>query len=143
TFSRDITAIKEIERKLRESEAIMRKIFDENSDPMTVIDAESNTFVNANHAYLRFNGVTSKQEVIGRRPNRFIPRDTVRRIDELLLRDGQIVNEEFDFPDKQGNLVPMLLSISTMELGGRRHYVTTVRDITTIKAIQRQLRQSE
>src|SRR5262249_54025885 len=52
TFARDITAIKEIERKLRESEAMMRKIFDDNSDPMTVIDAQSNTFVNANHAYL-------------------------------------------------------------------------------------------
>jgi two-component system sensor histidine kinase/response regulator len=143
TFSRDITAIKEIERKLRESEAIMRKIFDDNSDPMTVIDADSNTFVNANHAYLRFNGVTSKQDVIGERPSRFIPRETVRRMSELLLRDGQIVNEEFDFPDKQGKLVPMLLSISTMELGGRLHYVTTVRDITTIKEIQRQLRQSE
>jgi PAS domain S-box-containing protein len=143
TFARDITAIKQIERKLRESEAMMRKIFEDNSDPMTVIEAESNTFVNANHAYLRFNGLTTKQDVIGAQPSRFIPRDTVRRINELLLRDGQISNQEFEFPDKQGKLVPMLLSISTMELGGRLHYVTTVRDITTIKEIQRQLRQSE
>jgi two-component system, sensor histidine kinase and response regulator len=143
TFARDISAIKQIERKLRESEAMMRKIFDENSDPMTVIDAKSNTFVNANHAYLRFNGLTTKQDVIGARPSRFIPRDTVRRINELLLRDGQIVNQEFEFPDQQAKLVPMLLSISRMELAGRLHYVTTVRDITAIKEIQRQLRQSE
>ncbi|MBV8055407.1 MAG: PAS domain S-box protein, partial [Deltaproteobacteria bacterium] len=143
TFARNITAIKRIERKLRESEAMMRKIFDDNSDPMTVIDAESNTFVNANHAYLRFNGLASKQEVAGAPPSRFVPRETVRRINQLLLRDGQILNQEFEFPDKHGKLVPMLLSISTMELGGRLHYVTTVRDITAIREIQRQLRQSE
>jgi PAS domain S-box-containing protein len=68
TFAHDITAIKEIERKLRESEAMMRKIFDDNSDPMTVIDAASNTFVNANHAYLRLNGLTSKQDLVGSHP---------------------------------------------------------------------------
>jgi PAS domain S-box-containing protein len=132
TFAHDITAIKEIERKLRESEAMMRKIFDDNSDPMTVIDATSNTFVNANHAYLRFNGLTSTQDLIGERPSRFVPRDTVRRINELLVRDGQILNQEFEFPDKDGKLVPMLMSISTMELGGALHYVTTARDITAL-----------
>ncbi|MBV8361096.1 MAG: PAS domain S-box protein [Deltaproteobacteria bacterium] len=143
TSARDVTAIKRIERKLRESEAMMRKIFDDNSDPMTVIDAESNTFVNANHAYLRFNGLASKQELVGAPPSRFVPRETVRRINRMLVQNGQIVNQEFEFPDKNGKLVPMLLSISTMELGGRLHYVTTVRDITTIREIQRQLHQSE
>ena len=138
-----IAEVDAAERRASQSEAMMRKIFDDNSDPMTVIDAESNTFVNANHAYLRFNGLSSKQDVIGARPSRFVPRETVRRINELLLRDRQICNQEFEFPDKEGMLVPMLLSISTMELGGRLHYVTTVRDITRIKEIQRQLRQSE
>ncbi len=121
----------------------MRKIFDENADPMTVIDASSNIFVNANQAYLRFNGVTSKQEVIGVRPSRFIPRETVIRINEMLARDGQILNEPFDFPDKDGRLVPMLLSICTMELGGKLHYVTTVRDITALREMERKLRESE
>lgn len=143
TIGRDITAIKEIERKLRESEAMMRKIFDDSSDPMTIIDARSNTFVNANHAYLRFNGLTSKQELIGARPNRFIPRETVRRIDDILTRDSQILNQEFEFPDKGGRLVPMLLSISAIELGGTLHYVTAVRDITAIREMERKLRQSE
>jgi PAS domain S-box-containing protein len=132
TFARDITAIKEIEERLRESEAMMRKIFDDNSDPMSVIDATSNTFVNANHAYLRFNGLTSKGELIGEHPSRFVPRATVRRINELLVPDGQILNHEFEFPDKDGKQVPMLLSVSTMELGGGLHYVTTARDITPL-----------
>jgi PAS domain S-box-containing protein len=132
TFAHDITAIKEIERKLRGSEAMMRKIFDDNSDPMTVINAASNTFVNANHAYLRFNGLTGQQNLVGSRPSRFIPRETVRRINELLVRDGQILNQEFEFPDKDGRLVPMLLSISTMELVGGLHYVTTARDIPAL-----------
>jgi PAS domain S-box-containing protein len=61
TFARDVTAIKEIERKLRESEAMMRKIFDDSSDPMTVIDAETNTLINANNAFLRFSALTSKE----------------------------------------------------------------------------------
>jgi PAS domain S-box-containing protein len=143
TFARDVTAIKEIERKLRESEAMMRKIFEDSSDPMTVIDAATNTFVDANHAYLRFNGVNSKQEVLGARPVRFIPRETVGRINELLLRNGQILNEEFEFPNAQGKLVPMLLSVSTMELGGRLRYVTTVRDISTLREVEGRLRTSE
>jgi PAS domain S-box-containing protein len=132
TFGRDISAIKEIEAKLREREAMMRKIFDDSSDPMTVVDAASNTFVNVNHAYLRFHGLTSKQDVIGQRPSRSLPRETLRRIDELLQRDGQILNQEFEFPDKDGNLVPMLLSVLRMELAGGLHYVTTARDITAL-----------
>jgi PAS domain S-box-containing protein len=132
TFARDITAIKDIERRLRESEAMMRKIFDDNSDPMTVVDAASNRFVNVNHAYLRFNGLTSKQDLIGQHPSSFLPRETVRRIDELLRRDGQILNRELEFPDKHGNLVPMLLSVLRMELAGGLHYVTTARDITPL-----------
>jgi PAS domain S-box-containing protein len=143
TFARDVTAIKEIERKLRESEAMMRKIFDDSSDPMTVIDAETNTFVDANRAYLRFNGLTSKEEVLGARPVRFIPRETVHRINELLLHDGQILNQEFEFPNSEGKLVPMLLSVSTMELGGRLRYVTTVRDISTVREVEGKLRASE
>jgi len=132
TFARDITAIKEIEGKLREREAMMRKIFDDSSDPMIVVDAASNTFVNVNQAYLRFTGLTNKEDLIGERPSRFLPRETIRQIDELLKRDGQVLNREFEFPDKDGKLVPMLLSISTMELGGRLHYVTIARDITAL-----------
>jgi two-component system sensor histidine kinase/response regulator len=50
----------------------------------------------------------------------------------MLGRDGQILDQEFEFLDKDRKLVPMLLSISTMELGGRLHYVTTARDITAL-----------
>ncbi len=132
TFGRNISAIKEIEEKLREREAMMRKIFDDSSDPMTVVDAASNTFVNVNQAYLRFHGLTSKQSLLGQRPSGFLPRETLRRIDELLKRDGQILNREFEFPDKDGNLVPMLLSVLRMELAGGLHYVTTARDITAL-----------
>jgi two-component system, sensor histidine kinase and response regulator len=143
TFARDITEIKAIDRRLRESEAMMRKIFDDSSDPMTVIDAETNTFVDANHAYLRFNGLTSKEQVVGARPARFVPRETVRRINESLLREGEILNQEFEFPNSEGRLVPMLFSVSTMELGGRLRYVTTVRDISAIREVERRLRESE
>ena len=143
SFGRDISALKAIERKLRESEAMMHKIFDENLDPITVIDAQTNTFVDANQAYLQFNGLSSKQELIGAPPVRFVPRESVRRITELLRRDGQVLNQEFDFPDKDGKLVPMLLSTLTMELGGRLRYVTTGRDISAMREVERKLRESE
>jgi signal transduction histidine kinase/CheY-like chemotaxis protein len=54
----------------------------------------------------------------------------------LLVRNGQILNQEFEFPDKHGRPVPMLLSISTMELSGGLHYVTTARDITALVRVR-------
>jgi two-component system sensor histidine kinase/response regulator len=143
TFAREITAIKQIEQKLRDSGAMMRKIFDENSDPMTVVDASSNVFVDANLAHLRFHGVKSRQDVIGVPPSRFVPREILIRINQMLARDGQIMNHLFEFPDKDGRLVPMLLSICPMELGGKLHYVTTAREITAIKDMERKLRERE
>ncbi|HTT75851.1 MAG TPA: PAS domain S-box protein [Candidatus Binataceae bacterium] len=142
-FGRDISAIKEIERKLRDNEAMMREIFDQSFDPMSVVDAQSGTYVDVNQAFQRFYGLSSKQSIIGSSPERFAPTETLKKIYDLLARDGQIVSQEFDFPDKDGTQVSMLFSVSPMELSARKCLVTTAHDITAIKDAERKLRESE
>ena len=142
-FGRDISAIKEIERKLRESEAMMRKIFDLSSDPMSVVDAETRLFVDANQAFVRFYGLSKKEELFLYGPEHLAAEETHRQIFEALARDGQIISQEFTFPDNHGALHSMLLTITSMELGGRLSLVSTARDITPIREAERKMRESE
>src|SRR5258708_5313054 len=110
---------------------------------MSVVDVKTNVFIDANQAFLRFYGLSSKAELLGRQPHEFAPEEISRQIYELLLRDGRITSREFDFPGSDGKLLSMLLSISTMELGGRSCYVTTAHDITAIREAERKLRENE
>jgi PAS domain S-box-containing protein len=142
-FGRDISAIKKIEGKLRESEAMLRKIFDQSFDPMAVMDIESDAFVDANQAFLRFYGLNSKEDLVGFGPEHFAPEEINVQVYDLLRRNGQIIDKEFDFTSRDGKLRSMLLSVTTMELGGRSCWVSTAHDITAIREAERKLRESE
>ncbi len=143
TFTRDISCTKEIERKLRDGEAMMRRIFEEHSDPMSIIEAETMTFLDANRAFMAFYGLADKRDLIGRQPAHFVPRATLKEISHALTRDGEIVNREFAFPDATGRVVPTLMSVARLQLGGRACLVTMVRDITPVREAERRLRESE
>jgi two-component system sensor histidine kinase/response regulator len=142
-FGRDISAIKKIEGKLRESEAMLRKIFDQSFDPMAVMDIEGDVFVDANQAFVRFYGLSSKQELVGHRPDHFAPDEINRQVYDALSRDGQIINQEFGFTNKNGQLLSILMSVTRMELGGRSCWVSTAHDITAIREAERKVRESE
>ncbi len=143
--TRDITGLKDAERRLRESEATLRKVFELNSDPMSIVDQATNRIIDVNQEFLRFYDFDDKRHAIGRQPAEvagMVP-DEFREMMFRLQRDGQIRNLECKFPDKDHRLVPMLFSATTMELAGRPCLVTTARDISALKETERKLADNE
>jgi PAS domain S-box-containing protein len=143
--TRDISHLKDAESRLRESEASFRKIFEENTDPMTIVDQATNRIVDANRALLRFYGLTNKGQIIGRLAHEVaaMPPDQLREIGKRIARDGEVRNMECEFPDKNGKSIPILFSVMRMELAGRPCLVTGARDISALKEAERKLADNE
>ena len=62
---REISDVKEAERKLRNSEATLRKIFDANLDSVTTTDPITRRYTDVNHEFSRATGF-SREEVLGK-----------------------------------------------------------------------------
>ena len=69
----DITARKQVELRLRESEERYQRLFDSSPDPCWIIDA-SNRFILCNVAAARALGYDRPEEVIERHPSEYSPR---------------------------------------------------------------------
>lgn len=85
-FVRDITAIKLIQEKLKESEETFRQIFYEAPDPILLID-ETSCFVDCNQAAVCMLGAESREQVLMRHPSFFSPERQP---------DGQMSSEKAD-----------------------------------------------
>jgi PAS domain S-box-containing protein len=137
----DMTLIKDTERKLRESKAIMSRIFDDNVDPMSIVDAATLTFIDVNDAYLRFKKLRNKDEVIGRLSLETVTEPALRdRLVDQLQAGNNIRDQEVTLLDGDGNSISTLCSVSAMDLGGRACFVSSIRDITRLKATEDRLR---
>ena len=140
-IARSISELKETERRLQQSEETFRKLFDVNLDRMTIIDLNTGKFTDVNKEYVRATGY-SRDEVVGKRSRDYgayvNPDDSIRFVQELRDR-GEIRNMEVSFRNKDGTVVPCLLSATLFELHGHTWCLTVNRDISALKATERQL----
>ncbi len=140
-IARGISELKETERRLQQSEETFRKLFNVNLDKMTIVNLHTGKFVDVNEEYVRATGY-SRDEVVGKRSrdyNAYVnPDDNLRLVQELKDR-GEIRNLEIAFRNKDGAVVPCLLSATLFELRGHTCCLTVTRDISALKATERQL----
>ena len=139
--TRDIGHLKVAVSRLRESEESFRKIFDENSGPMTIVDRGTNRIVDANRAFLNFYGLANKREILGCQVHEVatMAPEQLHEIVRRIASDGEVRNMECEFPNKDGKPIPLLLSVMTMELAARPCLVTVCRDISALKEAERKL----
>ena len=127
---RDLTAA-----KLRESRTVLRRLFDQNLDGMTILDLETGRFIDANEEHTRLTGY-SREEIIGTRSREIQffdnPEDTCRYAEEL-KRAGLIRNMEAVFRRKDGSTYDGLISAFSLKLRGHLSMVSITRDISGIK----------
>lgn len=127
--------------KLRESEAALRQLFDQNLDSMMIIDLETGRYIDVNEEYIRHTGY-SREEIIGRRsrdlPSFVDPEENLQLVAEL-KRAGVVRNMEATFRRKDGSTYSGLISALNMRLRGHLCCITITRDIGAIKETQRQL----
>ncbi len=145
TLVRNIANIRLAERKLRESEATLRKIFDSIADPLCVTDLSNGVYLDVNDAFLTVFGFT-RDEVVGRHvgeiPNAKRSRDPMDDVLELHTHGG-VRNSEAMLQTKDGREVPCLISTVVIELDGRQCGLTIARDISERLEAERSLRESQ
>jgi len=127
--------------RLRESEMVWRKLFDESLDSMTVLDLETGRFIDVNEEYLRNTGY-SRDEVIGKRSREIRsfdnPEENLRYAEEI-RRVGLVRNMEATFRRKDGRTYHGLISAVNLKLRGHLCCMSISRDIGVLKQTQHEL----
>ena len=152
---RDISALKQIEAslraevaeraqaevKLRESEAMVRKIIATSQDAVTIARMSDGTYRDVNDAFLKQFGY-ERDEVIGKTLLELRLWADLAQARELMRRlraDSAIKHMEVSLRRRDGVLVPQLISAVLTELGSELCAVGILHDITEMKETQREL----
>lgn len=138
---RDITARKQAEAALRESEQRMRAILETAVEGIVTID-ERGTIESINPAACRTFGY-EPQEIIGRNVSELMPAPDREKHDGYIanyLRTGHAkiigIGREVVGRRKDGSVFPMELSISEVRLADRRLFTGFVRDISERRQLE-------
>jgi two-component system sensor histidine kinase/response regulator len=129
------------EASLRESEAALRQLFDQNLDSMMILNLETGRYIDINEEYSRNSGYT-REEVVGTRSRDLssfeYPEENARLVAEL-KRVGLVRNMEATFRRKDGNTYSGLISALNLKFRGHWCCITITRDIGALKETQNQL----
>jgi PAS domain S-box-containing protein len=136
---------KEAERKLRNSEATLRKIFDANLDSVATSDPITRRYTDINAEFSRSTGF-SREEVLGKTDLEigvWPSRDEADNFAAALSRSGEVRNMRANLYAKDGHLIPCLISGVLLELDGKLSCLTITRNIGDLVAAEQRLIESE
>ena len=142
---REISDVREAERKQRNSETTLRKIFDANLDSITTTDAQTRCYTDVNHEFTRSTGF-SLEEVVGKtywEIGVWPSREESDNFSAAMMRNGEVRNMRANFYTKDGTLIPCLMSGAMVELDGKLSVLTITRNIGDLLAAEQKLKDSE
>lgn len=134
--TRDITQLKEVERRLADSERTLRTIFESSSDAITINRASDGVYLTLNDAFLVMSGYT-RQQTLGRSPHElgiWTDPDQLTRFLERLRTEIIIPRHEFSARRKNGEIIVCELSAVITKIGDEDCIVTITRDISELVA---------
>ncbi len=144
TTSRDISEIKDHERRLRESEEKFRQIFEKSADIVVVTNLDTGVILEVNDQFASSAAKSPAEQVIGHSDVDFgfFPDRAVRDAFVAQLQErGFVQNHELKV---QGvgyeNAVDALLSSVRVTLGGQNCGITVVHTIADLRMAERKLR---
>jgi len=109
SICRDITERKKREEKIKASEEDYRRLF-EHVGCGVYISSKEGKFLNANHALLDMLGYESKEEFlkIDIAKDLYLRSEDRRKFQEIIEKDGQVIDLEVDFKRKDGTPISVL-----------------------------------
>jgi len=144
-FATDITARKQAEQALRESEEQLSKMFNASPVAISLTTIREGRYLNANDEFLKMLGL-SREEVIGHTVFEFDTWVTPEKRDAIidqLKQHGTVRNAELEFRSRSGQIRQVLWSVEEMVLGGESCLLGLALDITERKQDEEALRLSQ
>ena len=141
----DVTAHKQWEMQLQDSEERYRTVFQTSPDGVLITRLSDGVIIDANQALLDA-GRYERKDVIGRTTQElgiWVNDGDRQKLLDLLLQNGGYRNLEFSFKRKDGTTFWMRLSASLIEVEGCRCTLTFAQDISEAKAAAEALREGE
>jgi PAS domain S-box-containing protein len=137
----DITDLKQAEELLKERESRLYTILNSVQAGIVTIDAESRKIVEANPVAMEMIGLP-KEKVIGRVCHKFICPAEKHKCPITDL--GQTVdNSERVLLAADGKEVPILKTVASVILDGRKHLIESFLDITNLKLAEKELQEKQ
>jgi PAS domain S-box-containing protein len=133
----DITEMKKAEMALRESEEILRAMFDSAGDGIIIADLNLN-ILKANQTLIKMLGLTDGSEIAGRNIAEFMTSGAslklARHIGQLKERGG-VINDEFTIKRKDGRTMPVEIGGTFIHDSNENvvGYTCMIRDCTALK----------
>lgn len=142
-ISRDVTQMHQATEALRESEARFSGVFRLSPEMVSISRLDNGEFVEVNEAFERITGY-SRDEVIGHSSLELglwvDPSDRDRMIQEV-TKEGGIRHFEVDLYRRDRSRMTVIVSGTTIEIGGERLLLLIVTDITERKRAEESLRE--
>ncbi|PWR73254.1 hypothetical protein DK846_05370 [Methanospirillum lacunae] len=142
---RDITERKLTEDALMESESKFSSVFKNNPVPLTLVSADDGTVVDVNSAFERETGYLI-HEIVGNKTglnNLFYDKDEKSRFISTLRNKHVINGMEIKSQRKSGKIRDVLISSSLIQVNGKRHILSSIKDITEQKKAVSALKEKE
>lgn len=137
----DITERKKSEQTLRDAEARMASILNSTQAGIMLIDPESHQIIFANQATAEMTGI-SQAELQGQICHSVIcPKQQGRC--PITDEKQSIDKAECELITRDGRLVPIIKTVSKLEIDGKTHLLESFIDISERKETERKLRESE
>lgn len=143
--ARDVTQRQIATRAIVQREERLRKIMDTMVDALVIID-ETGTVETYNPAAERIFGY-AMTEVVGKNVSLLMPPEHAARHHDYVaryLREGDShvigVGRDVEGRRKDGTLFPLEIALSELKIGGKRHFIAILRDITERKMNEERLR---
>ena len=134
---------KKTRQALQESEERLRTVYETFPDPVTIIQLEDGRCVDVNSAFTRVTGWDC-EEVIGKTAvdlDMWLNPEEREKMTEGITQHGKIENLEAQFRVKDGSSITALMSAVLIQLNDKPHVITITRDISELKAAQKEREQ--
>ncbi len=141
----DITELKEAQEALRRSEEMFSRLFHLSPDIITLARFDNGQLLEVNEAFSRTTGY-ARDKILGRGTveiGLFAVPERRAEFVEILARDGQVENFEFDLRHHDGHLLRVSVSARVVTVSGTPSILAISRDMTHMLAMQEAMIQSE
>ncbi|MFA5338651.1 MAG: PAS domain S-box protein [Candidatus Omnitrophota bacterium] len=150
-IARDITVRKKLEFQLKESEEKFRRIFESANDAIFIADLRTGEILDVNKAAENLIG-RPRKELVGVNQTKLHPSEESESYKEKfysMTSDAQEMKNslnpslEAEIFNSRGERVPVYISVSVFEIGGRKVAQGIFRDISELKRIEREKKEAE